>query len=1450
MMNSGGEGTEPQCQLSPSRKKQRRRVGECRECGFCAMSDIELREHACSEESRSGAEFWLKDDNTTSSRETPTSTVDNEHNDQHEHQDVNITRSSSTNRHKITTCDRCGSVTRNDHLDRHQKSIRCRIRCEICGVNVQSNLFSEHNSEHLMDLNLQFHHADSIESTTSPLEESVEDESEYGDVYKNFGKYIGTKVKLGRLMDRYNFQVSSFSPSELVHLFKKVFRAQKNAFKVNLSMGLILQHKTSGEYRFNWSSQNNQLLFLKPSLIRNSTDKNAFIRSLKSISLISKVQRPNTEWVFVKVTNVEFFIYKLPGIAIGSSVELPPHLLNNKGLNALTKDKRGKLYADKKCFFRCLALLLNTPLNGLERATNRLLKKYCTEASITNFDGVFLEQLEDISRIFNIAINVYTQKENRDTDLIFRSTLDSEKVLNLHLHEDHFSFVKDLNLYSNSYRCKKCDKIWSHSGNFHRHIKNCEGGVKEYYGSGVFTIKPTIFDELESIGIQVPKENRKFPYLAAFDIECMIKNTGRESSEKIEYSAEHELVSISVCSNVKGFKKPQCFVLEKEGEQKKLVKDMLDYLLEISETSTMILKEKFADVLEQLENSPLQDKFEAYLSQLPVLSFNGARYDLKVLRSELAPLLTQLDSVKFVIKKGTGYMVIATEELKFLDATYYIAPGFNYDSFIKAYGAASTAKSFFPYEFLDCLSKLDSKEFPCYSAFYSSLKNANMLEPSVGQQKITDEEVLWINRSPTKSEPITKSETQTIGQKRYDNLKTIFDERDWSIRDYLVYYNNIDVEPFIRALENMSIYYTDRNVDLFKDAVSAPGIAERIAFQTLEEAETFFLFNKKNKDLVKLFRDNLVGGPAIIFDRFQETGKTKIRHDPDGPYCARILGYDANALYLKCMAEACPCGMYLRRQAINGFTKEYPSNQSYGATHWLSSIEDKENIHIQHARNGSEYQVGSKKIRVDGFCKTTNTVYQYHGCFYHGCNNCFSDTKYDRKTPAKSWKSFDERLNATKNIESYIREQGHELVTIWECSWRELCSKQKPANKYHYPGEEKFRLTETDIISMIKKGSLFGAVEVDIHVPDHLKAKFSEMTPIFKNVEVTVENIGSFMNSYLNESGKTFSPTKYLIGSMFGQKILLITPLLLWYLEHGLEVTKIYQIIQFRPIKCFERFANQVSDDRRAGDADSSKTMIAETSKLLGNSVYGHSIMDKARFTNVTFCDQEKASKMVNDPFFHSLDEFSDETFEVTRLKKSVKHDLPLQLGFFVYQQAKLKMLEFYFDVVDRFIERQNFCLLEMDTDSLYLALSVKTLDEVIKPDLWEEWLEAKKTWFPRTDTPENRAYDKRTPGLFKLEWQGDGFVGLNAKTYFCFDNTDQKMDKYSSKGISKAFELSKEDYLEVLRTKTTGDQENKGFVYKNSKMYSYILRKQGLTYVYCKRKLQADGMSTTYLDV
>ena len=125
-------------------------------------------------------------------------------------------------------------------------------------------------------------------------------------------------------------------------------------------------------------------------------------------------------------------------------------------------------------------------------------------------------------------------------------------------------------------------------------------------------------------------------------------------------------------------------------------------------------------------------------------------------------------------------------------------------------------------------------------------------------------------------------------------------------------------------------------------------------------------------------------------------------------------------------------------------------------------------------------------------------------------------------------------------------------------------------------------------------------------MPDNLKPYFQEMTPIFKNTIVKRADIGCFMDDFLKNSGKSFVDTRYLIGSMFAEKVLIITPLLLWYLEHGLIVTRIYQLVEFNPIRCFKDFADNVSNDRRAGDQDPNLKTIADSSKLIGNSFYGY----------------------------------------------------------------------------------------------------------------------------------------------------------------------------------------------------------------------------------------------------
>ncbi len=49
--------------------------------------------------------------------------------------------------------------------------------------------------------------------------------------------------------------------------------------------------------------------------------------------------------------------------------------------------------------------------------------------------------------------------------------------------------------------------------------------------------------------------------------------------------------------------------------------------------------------------------------------------------------------------------------------------------------------------------------------------------------------------------------------------------------------------------------------------------------------------------------------------------------------------------------------------------------------------------------------------------------------------------------------------------------------------------------------------------------------------------------------------------------------------------------------------------------------------------------------------------------------------------------------------------DVPIQVGCAVYL-GKLRMLEFYYDFIDKYIDRSDFVYCRMDTDSAYITFS------------------------------------------------------------------------------------------------------------------------------------------------
>ena len=272
----------------------------------------------------------------------------------------------------------------------------------------------------------------------------------------------------------------------------------------------------------------------------------------------------------------------------------------------------------------------------------------------------------------------------------------------------------------------------------------------------------------------------------------------------------------------------------------------------------------------------LKKKFEVYCKELVVFGFNSAGYDIKLIKKHLFKELCKKDeSPSSTVKKSGKYPCIKTDHLKFLDVLQFLAPGYNLKSFFKAFGVTEQ-KGFLPYDYFTHADQLDETTLPPYETFYLTIKNCNVLEEEyISFQKLVDQgkseqEALQIMLLTAKPK---------TGPENYQRFQQLWTENQWStFAEFLKWYNDLDVTPMIQAIQNMNEFYKQKHIDFMHQAISLPGFTMRVCFDsiTYPEAE-FHLFNEKNKDIYQLFKENIIGGPSIIFNRYHEAGKTFIR---------------------------------------------------------------------------------------------------------------------------------------------------------------------------------------------------------------------------------------------------------------------------------------------------------------------------------------------------------------------------------------------------------------------------------------------------------------------------------------------------------------------------------------------------------------------------------------------
>ena len=137
------------------------------------------------------------------------------------------------------------------------------------------------------------------------------------------------------------------------------------------------------------------------------------------------------------------------------------------------------------------------------------------------------------------------------------------------------------------------------------------------------------------------------------------------------------------------------------------------------------------------------------------------------------------------------------------------------------------------------------------------------------------------------------SKPPPTGIENYQYLQQIWKKEQMSpFKDILRWYNNNNVVPTLEAMQKMIDFYHDKDFDMLKLGCTLPNLAN-ICLHKYTDAK-FYPFTEGDKNLLEKIREDVFGGPSIVFTRKAAVDETFFRKSTN--LCKSIVGIDANQL--------------------------------------------------------------------------------------------------------------------------------------------------------------------------------------------------------------------------------------------------------------------------------------------------------------------------------------------------------------------------------------------------------------------------------------------------------------------------------------------------------------------------------------------------------------------------
>ena len=586
------------------------------------------------------------------------------------------------------------------------------------------------------------------------------------------GKYVTTYLR----------EVATFS--QLKRQISQILMEQRGSFRLQINLGYFLKNLETGEVSLFYDGYNTSLFDLA-QFISTRTDIEHLISQLEQEwENDEKFFLPKSGLIFLRLAYVRINIIHSNVPIRDCSLDfqsIPNYLKRNRYV--LTQNALRQSECSNDCVFISIAQYFVkregydvAKCRGVLRSKIQELKnKYYTQHPYraNAGGGVEMDEFPDLEKVFSISISIFTHKEPRGKVLQLKSFRTGgihqppNGYVTLLLFGNHVFLITNLEACVGVKLCPICKEHPNIDAgkNMYKHVKLCARKERRlqqqqqrtkfqpehhYPGDEYIRYAPRIpmLDYVEYVlGLTIIPKHIEFISVLDTETLCKPTQTSKPYGGRSTIFGTACLYVLGISQNVTStLPQTKLFWFADYADSKSYFNDVVQFLISVSSAQFSVLSNRYAFVYNKFESDirlaeenenrsgarslrSLRNNFTKFLKQIPCLTYNGSRFDNKILRDELISILTQLYKKQDIriLKKGLRYTVIETPDFRILDQMSYLANSMPYATFLSTI-LGESEKGIIPYGYITSNEVLKETQLPAYQFWEDRLSGGNLLD--------------------------------------------------------------------------------------------------------------------------------------------------------------------------------------------------------------------------------------------------------------------------------------------------------------------------------------------------------------------------------------------------------------------------------------------------------------------------------------------------------------------------------------------------------------------------------------------------------------------------------------------------------------------------------------------------------------------------------------------------